>query len=80
MEDIDFWRLAEELTIVQAALLVAGEDPSSSSEYVENWDAEKRPAKYEAAKHAIKNALLNDGMRVDVHHLPMRRCPHLAQK
>ncbi|MCC0016722.1 MAG: hypothetical protein H6878_10675 [Rhodobiaceae bacterium] len=57
MEDIYFWRLSEELTIVQAALLVAGEDPSTAAEYVEGWEVEKRPPRYEAAKYAIKNAL-----------------------
>ncbi|MEC9346269.1 MAG: hypothetical protein VYB54_08575 [Pseudomonadota bacterium] len=59
MDDIDYWRLADELTIVQAALLVVGESPGPIAEYVEKWDAGERPPGYEAAKHAIKNALLN---------------------
>jgi hypothetical protein len=57
MEDFDYWRLCDELSIVQAALLIAGRDPSSDAAYVEGWEAEKRPAGYEAAKTAISNAL-----------------------
>ncbi len=56
MEDLDYWRIAEEMSIVQAALLVAECDPSVSAGYVEGWDLEKRPAGYEAAKTAIFNA------------------------
>lgn len=58
MEDIDYWRLADELTIVQAGLLVAGEDPAALANEVERLDPESRPRKYEAAKYAIKQALL----------------------
>ncbi len=55
-DDFDYWRLCEELTIMEAALLVAGVSPAQNS-YVENWDVEKRPLGYEAAKSAIRNAL-----------------------
>lgn len=58
MESLDYWRLCDELTVVQAALLVVGEDPSSTQSYVEEWDPEKRPEGYEAAKAAISSALL----------------------
>ena len=59
MEGIDYWRLCDELTVVQAALLIADEDPSTSHEYVEQWDIEKRPEGYEAAKMAVVSALRN---------------------
>lgn len=58
MEELDYWRLCEELSIVQAALLVVGEDPSSVG-YVEDQDVQNRPAGYEAAKTAIYGALRN---------------------
>lgn len=58
MESMDYWRLCDELTIVQAALLVAGEDPSAQQSWVENWEPDKRPDGYEAAKAAIRRALL----------------------
>ena len=58
MEDIDYWRLCEELNIVQAALLVIGED-ASTAQYAEGWELQKRPAGYEAAKTAICGGLRN---------------------
>src|SRR5580704_4937227 len=57
MEDLDYWRLCDELSVIQAALLIAGRDPSSDADSVEGWEAEKRPPGYEAAKTAISNAL-----------------------
>lgn len=56
MEDLDYWRLCEELSIVQAVMLIIGEDPSVS-EWVEEWDLDKRPTGYEAVKSAISTAL-----------------------
>lgn len=58
MEELDYWRLCEELNIVQAALLVVGEDPSVS-EYAEGWKLSNRPEGYEAAKIAICGGLKN---------------------
>lgn len=52
MDDLDYWRLCDELNIVQAALLVVGEN-ADQAEYVESWDVQNRPRGYEAAKHAI---------------------------
>lgn len=53
----DFWRLCEELTVQQAALLVVGHDPGSQFSYCENWKVEERPKGYEAVKQAISAAL-----------------------
>lgn len=57
LDRMDYWRLCDELTIVQAALLISGTDPSKSQSYVERWDPNKRPTGYDAAKAAISNAL-----------------------
>jgi hypothetical protein len=57
MDGFDYWRLCDELTVVQAALLIAGCDPSVDSGYVEERPADQRPLGYEAAKTAISNAL-----------------------
>jgi hypothetical protein len=59
MEGLDYWRLCDELSVINAALLVVGEDPGSSAAYVENWDSDKRPVGYEAAKAAIVSAIRN---------------------
>lgn len=57
MESLDYWRLCEELSIQQAALLIVDCDPSQVGDYVEQWDSNNRPKGYEAAKTALVNAL-----------------------
>ncbi len=57
LSSLDYWRLCDGLTVVQAALLIAGYDPSSKQEYVEGWEIHKRPPGYEGAKAAISRAL-----------------------
>jgi len=57
MDGLDYWRLCDEMNVVQAALLIAGVDPSSESGDVEDWELKERPKGYEAAKTAILNAL-----------------------
>ncbi len=52
-----FWRLADSVNIVQAALLIIGVEPQPVEEYVENWAPEKRPDDYTAARDAIVSAL-----------------------
>lgn len=56
MDGLDFWRLCEELTIVQAALLIADSDPGLDGAYVEGWETRNRPVGYESAKIAILTA------------------------
>lgn len=56
MENLDYWRLCDELNIVQAALLVVGAD-ATAAEYMEAQDIQNRPHGYEAAKTAIVHAL-----------------------
>lgn len=59
LNGFDYWRLCDELSIVQTALLIAGFDPSGENGYAENWELHARPIGYEAAKAAISNALRN---------------------
>jgi hypothetical protein len=54
MEGLDYWRLCDELSVHQAALLIAGCDPSTDSDYA---DLGRNADGYEAAKTAISNAL-----------------------
>lgn len=58
MDELDYWRLCDELNIVQAALLIAGEAPTIAS-CVEEWNPQDRPRGYEAAKTAITHGLLS---------------------
>jgi hypothetical protein len=56
LDDLDYWRLSDELTIQEAALLVAGVSPTRYSD-VEVREITDRPRGYEAAKAAITNGL-----------------------
>jgi hypothetical protein len=56
MEALDYWRLCDELNVIQAALLVVGCDPSGNEESIELYP-DKSPPGYQAAKIAISNAL-----------------------
>src|SRR5438132_12861822 len=48
MDGLDYWRLCDEVNVIQAALLIVGRDPSSDASYVEDWQPENRPTGYEA--------------------------------
>jgi hypothetical protein len=58
MEPLDFWRLCDEVSVVQAALLIVGEDPAGSQEYVDRNNQQDRPRGYDAAKTALMNAII----------------------
>jgi hypothetical protein len=59
IEGLEIWRLCRQYTVAQAALLVAGHDPSVAVQ-VEKLRPEERPAGYEAARHALEQALTRD--------------------
>jgi hypothetical protein len=56
MESLDYWRLCDELTVLQAALLIVGEDPADNT-YVESTASGNQPTGYLAAKTALLNAI-----------------------
>jgi hypothetical protein len=56
---LEIWRLCRQYTVVQAALLIAGHDPATAVQ-VEQRRPDERPPGYEAAKHAIVQALTRD--------------------
>ena len=62
MDSIDDWLLCEELTVMQAALLLAGYVPSGEMNNVEDREVLDRPARYEALKAAISVGLRNGGI------------------
>ncbi len=71
MDGLDFWRLCDQLSVIQAALLIAGVDPSSDNGNVEDWQTHERPTGYEAAKVAISHALRSGGIKGQI-------TPHLG--
>lgn len=67
MQGIDYWKLCDELSVVQAALLATNHDPAKFA-YVEDLDAHERPNGYEAVKTAIKNAILSKKLSAKIKH------------
>lgn len=58
MESLEYWRLCDEYTVVQAALLIVGEDPAEGSEeYVLGWEYHSRPKGFNAVFAALKSAI-----------------------
>jgi hypothetical protein len=57
MDPLDYWRLCDELSVVQAAFLIVGHDPSESQEYPHSREPRKRPEGYAAAEAALMNAI-----------------------
>ncbi len=66
LSSLDYWRLCDELNIIQASLLIIGNDPSSDQQYIEGWDHDKRPDGYEAVKAALLGALKNSAINGSV--------------
>lgn len=61
-DDLDYWRLCDELSVYEAALLIAGRSPSKLGN-VEQLPSNKQPKGYEAAKTASRNALRSGKIR-----------------
>jgi hypothetical protein len=58
VEALDYWRLCDELSVIQAALLIVGEDPATSQDYISRWSAQDRPRGYDATLAALTHAIL----------------------
>lgn len=52
-----FWRLADSVNIVQAALLIIGTEPQGVEEYIESWDADKWPYGYVAVRDSVMSSV-----------------------
>ncbi|GAC1622245.1 MAG: hypothetical protein NVS9B10_05980 [Nevskia sp.] len=57
LDEMDYWRLCDELTVIQAALLVVGADPAGNQEWVLTQEAPNRPRGFDAAFAALKNSI-----------------------
>ncbi len=58
MNGIDYWRLCDELSIIQATLLICGIDPAGREHQVER--TMDRPQGYDAIKHALVTSCRNE--------------------
>src|SRR6266702_5526091 len=57
MDALDYWRLCDEISVIQATLLIVGEDPSKLQDDVISTHPSNRPAGYDAAEAALINAI-----------------------
>lgn len=79
MESLDYWRLCEELSVIQAALLIVDENPS---EYMQGGVSfpKNAPKAFEAALSALKNSirsgLLKATIRKQAFQLYAKQLPH----
>jgi hypothetical protein len=65
MEGLDYWRLCDELSVVQAALLIVGEDPGTH-DVIDQQGAANKPEGYAAAKAALVNAISRKRLRANI--------------
>lgn len=59
----EYWRLCRELSVVQAALLIVGLDPSGDDCYVQSWETHERPKGYEPVRTAVSAALRREEIK-----------------
>lgn len=58
MESLDYWRLCDELSVLQAAALIAGVDPSGEEgAWCDTWPLHQQPKGFAAAKAALVHAI-----------------------
>src|SRR5690242_6543211 len=57
MDALDYWRLCDALSVVQTALLIVGEDPSESQDFIDDYNSQNRPKGYDAVMTALTNAI-----------------------
>lgn len=69
MDSLDYWRLCDELTVIQASLLIVGEDPGDTSEeYVLEWEYHNRPKGFNAVYAALKSAISSKRINAKIIH------------
>ena len=66
MEALDYWRFCDDLSVVQAALLIVGEDPSQIQDHVDSNSPQNRPAGYDAVLTALVNAIFAKRLRAKI--------------
>jgi len=58
MDAMDYWRLCDDLNVIQATLLILYKDPSNGNEdYVLDWQPDKRPKGFDAVYSALRGAI-----------------------
>lgn len=65
---MDYWRLCDRLSAVQAALLIIGEDPSENEQYILGWQIHEQPEGFNPAFSAIRNAITSKKLPAKIIH------------
>lgn len=58
MDSLDYWRFCDELTVIQALMLILGDEPSSDRIYYVERNTKSQPKGYEATRAALTHAIL----------------------
>jgi hypothetical protein len=66
MDELDHWRLCDELSVIDAALLIAGLDPATTWIHDNAFDRD-HPV-YTAARTALKNAVRSRRLKANIRH------------
>lgn len=66
LQPIDYWRFCDALSVIQAALLIVGVDPSTWQDSVEGSYEQDRPVGYTAVSTGLKNSILGDTLEAQV--------------
>lgn len=72
MDQFDYWRLCDELSVIQAALLIVGEG-AESADYVDEWHPNQQPDGYAAARTALVNAILSGRLAATIRYAARER-------
>ena len=78
MEKMGYWQLCDELSVVQAALLMVGIDPEEYP-YVMNWEEHKRPENFSAALAALSHAILGGRLPATIHKVVETRWDNMTE-
>jgi hypothetical protein len=65
MEGLDYWRLCDRISVIQAALLILGVDPADQQYSVEHRISENQPEGYQAVRTALINSITRGDLPAD---------------
>lgn len=66
MDEFALWRLCEELSAIQATLLIVDFDPSYKSYEIESMQSSKKPKGYDAVKTALLYAITSGTLKANI--------------
>lgn len=78
MEKMDFWRLCDELSVTQAALLIVDVDPAEFC-YVMAWKEHERPDNFSAVLAALSHAILGGRLPATIRNLVKEQWDTIAE-